>query len=112
MINWPVVIKFDGDDELIYVGTEEQWQHDAQSHVYNHKGDDVLIDSSGYLFRLDHAHEDNIHAACTGRQIALQDFIKLVRIHASNSYHCCIEKIHFRTVAAGISLIASMGDAD
>ena len=47
MINWPVVIKFDGDDELAYVGSEEEWMCDAESHLYNHKGDDYLIDSSG-----------------------------------------------------------------
>lgn len=108
MINWPVVIKFDGDDELIYVGSEEEWQHDAASLCYNHQGDDCLVDSSGHIFRLGHLHDDSINTEDTGRQITLQDFIRLVRIHASSAHHCCIEKISFRTIADGIELVAGM----
>lgn len=110
MINWPAVIKFDGDDELAYVGSDNEWMRDAQSHLYNHKGDDYLIDSSGRLFSLDRVHDGTFNPESTGNQIELQDFIRLVRIHASNSHRCCIEKIHFRNIAEGISLIASMDE--
>lgn len=92
MINWPAVIKSDGDDELTYVGSEEEWLRDAESHLYNHNGDDRLMDSSGDIFSLDHVHNDSFKPESTGNQIALQDFIKLVRIHASSSHRCCIEK--------------------
>jgi hypothetical protein len=110
MINWPVVIKFDGDDELAYVGSEEEWMCDAESQLYNHKGDDYLIDSSGHIFSLEHMQDGIINAESTCKQIQLQDFIRLVRIHASNSHRCCIEKINFRNIAEGISLVASMND--
>ena len=112
MINWPAVIKFNGDDELIYVGSYDEWVRDAESHLYNHKGDDYLIDSSGHLFSLDHVHDDILSPESTGKQIELQDFIKLVRIHASNSHRCCIEKINFRNIVEGICLIASMHEHD
>lgn len=110
MINWPVVIKLDGDDELAYVGSEEEWMRDAESHMYNHKGDDYLIDSSGHIFSLEHMQNGIINAESTSKQILLQDFVRLVRIHASNSHRCCIEKINFRNIAEGISLVASMSD--
>lgn len=112
MINWPAIIKYDGDDELIYVGSDQEWMRDAESHLYNHKDADHLIDSSGDIFRLDHVQGDIRNLPATGKQIALQDFIKLVRIHASSSHRCCIEKIHFRNIAEGISLIASMNEDD
>ena len=110
MINWPVVIKFDGDDELAYVGSEDEWMRDAESHLYNHKGDDYLIDSGGQIFSLEHVQDGIINTESTCKQIPLQDFIRLVRIHASSSHRCCIEKINFRNIAEGISLIASMSD--
>ena len=110
MINWPAVIKFDGDDELAYVGSDDEWMRDAQTHLYNHKGDDYLIDSNGRIFSLDHAHDGDISPEDSGSRISLEDFIKLVRIHASNSHRCCIEKINFRNIEEGIMLVASMGE--
>lgn len=93
MINWAAVIKFDGDDELIYMGSDEEWLRDAESHLYNHKSDNYLIDSSGYIFSLEHMHDGKINAESSSKQIPLQDFIRLVRIHASSTQQCCIEKI-------------------
>ena len=110
MIDWPVVIKFDGDDELTYVDSEEEWMRDAKSHLYNHEGDDYLIDSSGHIFSLERVQDGIINTESTCKQIPLQGFIRLVRIHASNSHRCCIEKINFRNIAEGISLVASMSD--
>lgn len=110
MINWPAVINYDGDDELTYVGSKEEWIRDAESHLYNHKCGDHLIDSSGDIFSLDHLQDDIRTPPATGKCIALDDFIRLVRIHASNSHRCCIEKINFRNIAEGISLISSMND--
>ena len=110
MINWPAVIKFDGDDELTYIGSADEWLRDAPSLLYHHKGDDYLIDSNGHIFSLDHVHDGAINAEDAGNKITLQDFVRLVRIHASNSHRCCIEKISFRNIAEGISLVSSMND--
>ncbi len=110
MINWPAVIIYEGDDELTYVGSEEEWIRDAESHLYNHKNGDLLIDSNGDIFSLDQVQDNIRNLSATGNRIALEDFVRLVRIHASNSHRCCIEKITFRTIASGISLVASMGE--
>lgn len=108
MINWPAVIKCDGDDELIYVGGEEAWRRDARSYLYHHGGADQLIDSSGQVFDLDRKDDGSIEARGYGKMIDLDSFIRLVRIHASSAHHCCIEKISFRSVGEGIDIIAGM----
>jgi len=108
MISWPAVIKYQGDDELTYVHTEKEWLSDAGSHLYHHRDDDQLIDSSGRIFSLNHVDDNTIMPENTGKQILLEDFIRLVRIHASSSHRCCIEKINFRTIAEGISLVNSL----
>ena len=112
MTNWPALIKFEGDDELTYVASETAWLRDAESHLYGHRGDDVLIDSSGRVFRLDHTGDGAIFPIDTGTSIPLEEFIRLVRVHASGTHRCCIEKISFRTVAEGVTLVADMNEHD
>ena len=112
MINWPAVINFDGDEELVYIASDSEWRRDAESLLYNHSGDDQLIDSSGRIYKLVHNKDGTIQTDDTGNMIDLDEFVKLVRIHASNSHRCCIEKINFRDIADGIMLIASMSDND
>ena len=107
-IRWPAVIKFEGDDELCYVDSEQAWIQDAGSLLYNHRGNDQLIDSDGCIYDLERRHDDHIEAVDSGERIELSDFIKRVRIHASCAHRCCIEKISFRSIAEGIRLIDSM----
>ena len=110
MILWPAVIKFEGDDELCYIDSERTWIQDAESLLYNHRGNDRLIDSMGCIYKLERRQDDHIEAVNSGQQISLSDFIKHVRIHASCAHRCCIEKINFRSIAEGIRLIDSMKD--
>ena len=110
MIPWPAVIKFEGDDELCYVDSERTWIQEAESLLYNHRGNDQLIDSNGCIYNLERRHDDHIEVVESGEQIRLSDFIKQVRIHASCSHRCCIEKINFRSIAEGIRLVDSMNN--
>ena len=112
MIDWPAVIQYEGDDELTFIASEKDWMRDARSYLYNHSGSNHLIDSNGRIFNLDEARGNAIDPRYSGTNIALQDFIKLVRIHASTANRCCIEKNSFRTIAEGISLIASLNEPD
>lgn len=105
---WPAVIRYDGDDELTYIGSAEEWKRDAESHLYHHTGDDRLIDSRGRIYRIEHQDEQITISESADRRIRLDDFVRLVRIHASSAHQCCIEKINFRTIAEGIALIAGM----
>ncbi|MBT8126937.1 MAG: DUF4144 domain-containing protein [Gammaproteobacteria bacterium] len=108
MIHWPAVIIFEGDGELCYIDCEQAWIQDAESLFYNHHGNDRLIDSSGRIYDLEHRTDDQIVMVDSGERIRLTDFVKLVRIHASCSHRCCIEKINFRSIAEGVRLIDSM----
>ena len=110
--DWPAVIKYEGDDELTHIGSDAEWKRDAESYLYRHDGDNVLIDSGGRVFRLERTHAGTVNADDTGTSIQLDDFIRLVRIHASSSHRCCIEKISFRSIAEGIDLVASMNSDD
>ena len=112
MPDWPAVIQYEGDDELIHVSSADAWQQDAEALLYNHHGNDRLIDSNGCIYKLVQRPDGSIHIDDGEEHIALNDFIKLVRIHASNSHRCCIEKISFRTFSEGIRLVADMNRHD
>jgi len=110
-IDWPAVIKFEGDDELLYVGSGQEWASDANLHACRYSQDDCLVDSSGHKFRLVAAADGVVMPADSGEMISLQSFIRLLRAHAAAAGQCCIEKIMTRSVAEGIALVRSLGDA-
>jgi hypothetical protein len=110
MVEWPAVIKYEGDDELTYVDSEAEWVRDSAMYLYNHSGNNVLIDSNGDIFSLNINDNGGISPNNTGDTISHEDFIRLVRIHASTANRCCIEKISFRHIVDGIKLIQSMNE--
>ncbi len=112
MIKWPAVVKYDGDDELTFIGSENEWMRDSASCLYNHTGTSFLIDSKGAVFSLVNNENGTISPRHTGNTISLEDFTRLVRIHASTVNRCCIEKISFRTIADGVKLIDSMSEQE
>ena len=111
MVDWPAVINYQGDDELTCVGSAAEWERDAKSHLYNHGGD-RLIDSSGHVYNNKYTQQHTVDSEYTGERMALQDFVRLVRVHASCVHRCCIEKISFRTIAEGVELVAAMHEED
>jgi hypothetical protein len=112
MIAWPAVIKYEGDDELTYIDCENDWMRDARSYLYNHNGDNCLIDSNGEIFTLSTSGSGNIDLTTSGNRVSLDDFTRLVRTHASTVNRCCIEKISFRNIADGVKLIDSMNEPE
>jgi hypothetical protein len=110
MIEWPAVIKYEGDDELTYVASETEWVRDSAMYLYNHSGNNSLIDSNGAIFSLNISGNGAISLNNTGDTISHEDFTRLVRIHASTVNRCCIEKISFRDIVDGIKLIESMNE--
>jgi hypothetical protein len=112
MIEWPAVVKYEGDDELTFIDSENEWMHDSACYLYNHTETSFLIDSKGAIFSLINNENGTISPRHTGDKISLEDFTRLVRIHASTVNRCCIEKISFRDIADGVKLIGSMSEQE
>jgi len=53
MINWPAVIKYEGQDELAYVSSRAQLESDAESHAFSCDHNDFLIDGKGCIYSLE-----------------------------------------------------------
>jgi len=110
MVKWPAVIRYHGDDELTCVGSAAEWKRDADSLIYHHRGNNDLIDSDGRVYSIVPAQQHGFIYVASDERVTLEDFIRLVRVHASSTHRCCIEKISFRSIAEGIALVASMAD--
>ena len=110
MVEWPAVIRYCGDDELTYVGSVAEWKRDAESHLYTHQDGNQLIDSNGFVYNIVSSPWHGFDYEASDERVTLEDFIRLVRIHASSAHRCCIEKIRFRSIAEGIELVAGMDD--
>lgn len=109
MITWPVIIKHDGEDELIYVKSLSDWQADEEMLLYIFTERDVLIDSKGKVFSLP-LLQKNIHSEDYLATCNLDNVIELLKAHAAIMGQCCVEKIQTNSIADAIELVASIND--
>lgn len=107
MIKWPAVIKYQGEDELIYIASLNDWSNDPDLCQSHYEIEDRLIDMSGALFSLPTASADvNTDAfVALDTQISVPEFVELVRKHAVIENYCCSAKINAKTHSQVIAMI-------
>jgi hypothetical protein len=107
MINWPAIIKHDGEDELIYISSATVWHDDEEMLLYVFTERDVLIDSIGQVFSLT-AIQTSPDSAIALATATVDNISELVRAHAVVCGECCIEKIHCQTIPQAMAIIESL----
>lgn len=113
MIQWPAIIKHDGEDELIYVSSLSEWQRDEEMLLYIFTERDILIDSSGQVFSLTDVQQniadnnDILDNKCLAT-VNADNIMELVRAHAAIIGSCCIEKMHARSAIQAIKLVKDL----
>ena len=108
MIHWPAVIKFHGEDELIFIYDEAQWQIDFDQHSHTYTDDDVLIDAKGMSYQLhDNKNKKIIEVSEQGKQIPLDEFELLVKKHLVQLNQCCIAKFSIASFNEGMDIVKS-----
>lgn len=110
MISWPAFIYVDGDDELTYIASYEQWINHPEWSTVEYSADDVLVDSTGRIYHLDNMVNDRVMPASTDQVISLNQLVIMVQRHAALNNACCIEKIGFRNTEEGLAIIASLSE--
>ena len=107
-VRWPAVIRYQGDDELLYCADEPSWlavasaQHPAFSEM------DRLIDSSGQVFRLHLQGEGQVCLQPDEQAIDLPTFNSLLRAHAVTVGNCCAGKVGCTGIEQGLAMIGQM----
>ncbi|MEC7941996.1 MAG: DUF4144 domain-containing protein [Pseudomonadota bacterium] len=103
MIHWPSLVKLDGDDELIYVASESDFQAECSDMILCE--DDCLIDSEGNSYSLK-SNSNKLSLTKRPEQYSIESVTKLIRNHEFQKAEVCLMKIHFPTIEEAIESLA------
>lgn len=93
-VEWPAIIKLDGDDELIYVADANAFLTDNFLQQTHFCKQDRLIDCSGKVYHLD----NNSTLTPTNDLLNLEEVEELLKLHLSNQGTCCVSKFHANSI--------------
>ena len=99
MVTWPCILKLDGDDELIYLGSEPDFILECRELILT--DDDHVIDSTGLSYLIELRAEKPILAK-TERRLVVNEVTDLIRANEFKKAELCLTKIHFLTVSDAI----------
>ncbi|QUM80097.1 hypothetical protein HWV01_07230 [Moritella sp. 5] len=107
MVKWPAVIKYHGEDELIYVESLTEWKNDPDLCLPNYESEDRLIDASGALFSLPAASSpsDTDMFVSLYSRILVPEFVELIRKHAVIENYCCSAKLNAKTYQQVMAMV-------
>ncbi|WP_068547264.1 DUF4144 family protein [Thalassotalea crassostreae] len=107
MIQWPAIIKHDGEDELIYIHSKKHWLEDEEMLLYIFSERDVLIDATGKVFPLKELQQDIEHSNYLV-EASLDNIVELIQHHASIVGNCCSSKIQTENILAAIEMVRTI----
>jgi hypothetical protein len=99
MIFWPCILKLDGDDELIYLGSEREFVSECQELILTDY--DYVIDSTGISYSIEIIKE-NPSLVKTERVFIIDEVVQLIRANEFVKAELCLTKIHFSTISDAI----------
>lgn len=110
-MKWPCIIRHSGDAELVYVGSQAEWDGDVDYHGCDFDETDCLIDASGDIYTLNKAGNSYVKPTASGNSISLVEILGLVKAHAAQKGSCCVAKLYAPTISDAFKIVASLDDA-
>lgn len=102
MIIWPALLKFTGDDELLFVANQQAWDSEASVYAASSQPEDILVDSQGAKFELKKNSANTLEPVASQQFIELDSLLALIKLHQSQSGACCAAKLYFPTIAEAV----------
>jgi hypothetical protein len=99
MISWPCILKLDGDDELIYLGGEQDFFSECRELICS--DDDYVIDSAGLSYLIE-SISGKLVLTKTERKLVVDEVTHLIRANEFTKAELCLTKIHFLTISDAI----------
>ncbi|MGC9401238.1 DUF4144 family protein [Vibrio genomosp. F10] len=100
MIQWPCIIKLEGDDELMYVGSKKHLQDECEGLIFSDL--DVLIDSVGQGFTIREVGNKGIETEKNNQSLSVSEVTSLIQAHEFSKAEMCLTKIHFLSISEAI----------
>ena len=101
MVSWPCILKLEGDDELIYLMSEAEFNMECKDLILSEA--DCLIDSKGFTHKILH----DMALVIMARKLSTDDVTQLIRAHEFTKAELCLTKIHFLTIGDAIQSLKS-----
>ncbi|GAL19162.1 hypothetical protein JCM19235_2585 [Vibrio maritimus] len=105
MINWPCLLKLEGDDELIYIASEVSLTDELNSLI--HSDEDILVDSYGQVYGVTTDSRGILALEYKHETLTLEDVTILVQTHQFSLAQLCLTKIQFNSIAEAIHALHS-----
>ena len=99
MVFWPCLLKLEGDDELIYLGSEQDLI--SECHELMLTDDDFVIAANGVRYLIE-THLKGVTLVDAGHPAKMAEVILLIRSHEFKKVSLCLTKIHFETISDAI----------
>ncbi len=104
MVNWPCILKLDGDDELVYLGSEADLNCECVDLIVSPS--DRVIDSEGFVYSIV-SNDSAVSLIGNSTQISAEDASRLIQRHEFCLAEVCLTKIQFETVAEAFNCLKS-----
>lgn len=105
MVNWPAIIKYSSEDELLFIESNIHWVSDNDLTAYPYHCDDVLLDSSGALFSI-----NNNCFKPLKKTLPLDEFELWIKNHMVILNQCCSSKLSVAKYSDGLLLLEQLSD--
>jgi len=103
MVKWPCILKFYGDDELIYLSSENNFHEECLDLIFT--GDDYIVDSFGSSYLINSTSRKV--ALTKEKKLTLDEVTQLIRANEFKKGELCLTKIVFLTISDAIKSIRS-----
>ncbi|EJN6829840.1 DUF4144 domain-containing protein [Vibrio cidicii] len=104
MVNWPGILKLDGDDELVYLGSEADLNCECVDLIVGPS--DRVIDSEGFVYSIV-SDGSAVNLIGNSIQISAEEASRLIQRHEFCLAEVCLTKIQFETVADAFNCLKS-----
>ncbi|EIV8469553.1 hypothetical protein D8T29_01725 [Vibrio vulnificus] len=104
MVNWPCILKLDGDDELVYLGSEADLNCECVDLIVSPS--DRVIDSEGFVYSIV-SDGSVVNLIGNSIQISAEEASRLIQRHEFCLAEVCLTKIQFETVAEAFNCLKS-----
>jgi hypothetical protein len=102
MINWPCILKLEGDDELIYLVGERDFITECKELILS--DEDCIIDSTGTRYLIE-SKLGEVVLNKASRILDVEEVTDLVRANEFQKAELCLTKIHFLSVSEAIQAL-------
>jgi len=99
MVFWPCLLKLNGDDELIFLQTQQELILECNELIFS--DDDYVIDSDGnsYIIKI---RAGKLTLENKQTKFYLEQVTNLIRAHEFNKAEVCLTKIYFESIFQAI----------